>query len=82
MIRGHNHRTETTIPVPDDRVGTIIGKGGEIITQLQSLIGVKVIVSGRTEFETGTRNRKVTVIGPYDAVQIAQMLIAMKVRGK
>lgn len=78
MIQGPNHRTETTIPVPDDRVGTIIGKGGEIITQLQSLIGVKIVISGRSEFEQGTRNRKVTVVGPYDAVQIAQMLIAMK----
>lgn len=73
-------RVEMSISVPDDRIGAIIGKGGDIITQLQTLVGVKIIISSRNEFEPGTRNRRVTIIGPPEAVQIAHMLISMKER--
>lgn len=73
-------RVEMSISVPDDRIGAIIGKGGDIITQLQTLVGVKIIISSRHEFEPGTRNRRVTIIGPPEAVQIAHMLISMKER--
>lgn len=73
-------RIEMSVSVPDERIGAIIGRGGEIITQLQTLVGVKIIISGRNEFEPGTRNRRVTIIGPPEAVQIAHMLICMKVR--
>jgi len=73
-------RIEMNVSVPDERIGAIIGRGGEIITQLQTLVGVKIIISGRNEFEPGTRNRRVTIIGPPEAVQIAHMLICMKVR--
>jgi len=73
-------RVEMSISIPDERIGAIIGKGGDIINQLQALVGVKIIISSRNEFEPGTRNRRVTIIGPPDAVQIAHMLISMKER--
>eukprot|EP00210_Caulerpa_lentillifera_P006061 g5792.t1 len=73
-------RIEMNVSVPDERIGAIIGRGGEIITQLQTLVGVKIIISGRNEFEPGTRNRRVTIIGSPDAVHIAHMLISMKER--
>lgn len=65
--------------VPDEHVGAIIGKGGEILAQLQGLVGVKVTISGRGEFEPGTRNRVVAITGPQEAVSIAHMLITQKV---
>ena len=58
------------------QVGAIIGKGGEVISQLKSVIGVKIRISDRDDFVPGTRNRKVTISGAADAVQIAQVLPA------
>lgn len=51
-------RTEVMIPVPDVRIGAVIGKGGEIITQLKTLVGVKIRISDRDNFVPGTRDRK------------------------
>ena len=55
------------------QVGAIIGKGGDVISQLKSVIGVKIRISDRDDFVPGTRNRKVTISGSADAVQIAQV---------
>ena len=55
------------------QVGAIIGKGGEVISQLKSVIGVKIRISDRDDFVPGTRNRKVTISGAAEAVQIAQV---------
>lgn len=73
---------EVKLAVPDEHVGAIIGKGGEILAQLQGLVGVKVMISGRGEFEPGTRNRTVAISGPHDAVQIAQLLVTQKVNDR
>ncbi|KAK9822677.1 hypothetical protein WJX81_007706 [Elliptochloris bilobata] len=72
-------RVEVTVPVPEGRVGAVIGKGGEVISQLKSVVGVKIRISDREDFVPGTRNRKVTISGTADAVQIAQVLIHQKV---
>eukprot|EP00210_Caulerpa_lentillifera_P005631 g5384.t1 len=70
---------ERKLAVPDEHVGAIIGKGGEILVQLQHLIGVKVTISARGEFEPGTRNRVVSITGPPDAVKIGHIIITQKV---
>ena len=57
----------------ESKVGAIIGKGGEVISQLKSVIGVKIRISDRDDFVPGTRNRKVTISGAAEAVQIAQV---------
>ena len=72
-------RTEVTVSVPEARVGAIIGKGGEVISQLKSVVGVKIRISDREDFVPGTRNRKVTISGAGEAVQIAQLLIQQKI---
>ena len=46
---------------------------GDVISQLKSVIGVKIRISDRDDFVPGTRNRKVTISGSADAVQIAQV---------
>ena len=61
------------------QVGAIIGKGGEVINNLKSLVGVRIRVSNREDYFPGTRDRKVTISGTAEAVQIAQALIAQKV---
>jgi hypothetical protein len=42
--------------------------------------GVRIKISDRTDYVPGTRNRKVTVTGTLEAVQIAQFLISQKVQ--
>lgn len=71
--------SEVTLPVPGNRVGAIIGKGGEVINQLKSVVGVRIRISDREDLVPGTQNRKVTISGPTECVQIAQILINQKI---
>lgn len=73
------HWVDVTVPVPEARVGAIIGKGGEIITQLKSVVGVKIRISDRDDFVPGTRDRKVTISGTPDCVQIARLIVQQKI---
>ena len=61
------------IPVPQDAVGLIIGKGGETIRTLQLESGAKVQVAKKTVEETGMRN--VFVEGPDDKYRKAKQMI-------
>ena len=44
------------------------------------LTGVQIKVSGREDVVPGTNNRKVTLTGPAEGVQIAQFIISKKVQ--
>jgi far upstream element-binding protein len=61
------------IPVPDDIVGLIIGKGGETIRQLSTESGAKIQVAIKEVTETGMRN--VFVEGPDDKYRKAKEMI-------
>jgi far upstream element-binding protein len=61
------------IPVPNDIVGLIIGKGGETIRQLQLDSGAKIQVAKKEVAETGMRN--VFVEGPDDKYRKAKSMI-------
>jgi far upstream element-binding protein len=61
------------IPVPDDIVGLIIGKGGETIRNLQIESGAKVQVALKAVEDTGMRN--VFVDGPDENYRRAKTLI-------
>eukprot|EP00976_Prorocentrum_cordatum_P094438 1189784-Prorocentrum_minimum.AAC.2 len=47
---------------------------------MQQVSGVRIKISDRSDFVAGTRNRKVTLTGSLEAVQIAQFLISQKVQ--
>lgn len=49
--------------VPDRAVGAIIGKGGEVISQIKSVVGVRIRISSRDEYIEGTKDRSVTITG-------------------
>lgn len=70
---------ELVMRVPDRAMGAVIGKGGEVINQLKTVVGVRIHVSGREEFVEGTRDRTITISGPVAAVQIAEKLIEQKI---
>jgi far upstream element-binding protein len=61
------------IPVPNDCVGLIIGKGGDTIRQLQMESGAKIQVAKREIENTNLRN--VFVEGPTDKYQRAREMI-------
>ena len=71
--------TELTMAVNEARMGAVIGRGGQAISQLKSLVGVRILISSRGDFFPGTQDRKVTIWGTEEAVQIAQALIMQKV---
>lgn len=77
---GSQQRAEITMSVPDNRVGAVIGKGGETVAGLKKLLGVKVVVSGRDDFEPGTQNRKVKIFGTSETVHIAQLILTQKLQ--
>lgn len=61
------------IPVPNDIVGLIIGKGGETIRQLTVESGAKIQVAKKSVDSTGMRN--VFVEGPDDKYRKAKEMI-------
>ena len=69
-----------TVAVPDEHIGAVLGKGGRTISEIQVVSGVRIKVSDRNDFVEGTRNRKVILTGSAEGVQIAQYLLAQKLR--
>lgn len=61
------------IPVPNDIVGLIIGKGGDTIRQLQAESGAKIQVAKAEVKDSGVRN--VFVEGPDDKYRKAKEMI-------
>lgn len=43
--------------VPDKLVGSILGKGGSTLKEIQQQTGARVTISKRGEFAPGTQNR-------------------------
>ena len=68
-----------TVAVPDEHIGAVVGRGGRTITELQQIANVRIKISDRNDYVAGTRNRKVTITGTPDAVQVAHFLVAQKV---
>lgn len=58
------------IGVPDNRIGSILGRGGKTLTELQGLSQTKIRISQRGEFIQGTQNRIVTITG--DTKQVVE----------
>ena len=61
------------------QVGAIIGKGGQVITELKSCLSVEIRISDKHDLLPGTNDRKVTITGPADMVPIAQTVILKKI---
>lgn len=62
--------------VPDTRIGSILGRGGKTLTELQALSQTKIRISQRGVFVPGTQNRIVTITGnTTQDVEHAQHLV-------
>lgn len=49
--------------VPDSRVGSILGRGGKTLAEIQALSRTRIRISQRGEFIPGTQDRAVTITG-------------------
>lgn len=66
--------------IPDSMVGSILGRGGQTLNELQMLSGTRIRISQRGEYMPGTRSRIVTVRGTTaQAVWQAQYMMSQRI---
>lgn len=63
-----------TMYVPDDKVGLIIGKGGETVKSLQANFRIKIIIDPKS----GPEGRPITLSGPQESIDMAKAAINEK----
>jgi len=67
------------IAVPDSIIGSILGRGGRTLNELQALSGTRIRISQRGEYLPGTRNRVVTIRGQNaQSVTTAQFFMSQR----
>jgi predicted RNA-binding protein YlqC (UPF0109 family) len=65
--------------VPDNMIGSILGRGGKTLSDLQVQSGTRIRISQRGEYMPGTRNRLVTIRGATpENVSLAQYLMSQR----
>ena len=75
-----DHAASTPITVklgvPASKIGSIIGRGGKTLTELQALSHAKIRISQQGEYIPGTQNRIVTITGnSVQNVEHAKLLV-------
>ncbi|CAA7045309.1 unnamed protein product [Microthlaspi erraticum] len=63
------------IEVPSSKVGTLIGKGGEMVRHLQFKSGAKIQIRRDSEADPNSSLRPVEIIGKAASIEKAEMLI-------
>eukprot|EP01042_Synura_sphagnicola_P027265 gene27265-35215_t len=56
-------RITMEIGVPDNLIGTVMGRGGEIIRDIKSVSGASIQISQKGVYIPGTSNRGITASG-------------------
>jgi hypothetical protein len=65
--------------VPDTLIGSILGRGGKTLNELQMHSNTRIRISQRGEYIPGTSNRIVTIRGPTaHSVSLAQYLMSQR----
>ncbi len=68
--------------VPASKIGSIIGRGGKTLTELQALSHAKIRISQQGEYIPGTQNRIVTITGnSVQCVEHAKLLVRQCLEG-
>mmetsp|Transcript_20260 Transcript_20260/g.30059 ORF Transcript_20260/g.30059 Transcript_20260/m.30059 type:complete len:668 (-) Transcript_20260:188-2191(-) len=67
------------VAVADNLIGSILGRGGRTLNELQVLSNTRIRISQRGEYIPGTKNRVVTIRGPTaQSVSNAQFLMSQR----
>ena len=65
--------------IPDNLIGSILGRGGTTLNELQMHSNTRIRISQRGEYVPGTRNRIVTIRGQTaHSVSLAQYLMSQR----
>jgi len=65
--------------IPDNLIGSILGRGGSTLNELQLHSNTRIRISQRGEYVPGTRNRIVTIRGQTaNSVSLAQYLMSQR----
>eukprot|EP01054_Gregarina_sp_Poly1_P009945 Gregarina_sp_Poly_1__9944@NODE_656_length_6918_cov_257_889943_g498_i0_p4_GENE_NODE_656_length_6918_cov_257_889943_g498_i0NODE_656_length_6918_cov_257_889943_g498_i0_p4_ORF_typecomplete_len380_score47_25KH_1/PF00013_29/1_9e12KH_1/PF00013_29/2_3e15KH_1/PF00013_29/2_5e10KH_2/PF07650_17/9_2KH_2/PF07650_17/0_00013KH_2/PF07650_17/93KH_4/PF13083_6/0_08KH_4/PF13083_6/3_1KH_4/PF13083_6/10KH_5/PF13184_6/5_1KH_5/PF13184_6/0_049KH_5/PF13184_6/19SLS/PF14611_6/4_5e02SLS/PF14611_6/0_17SLS/PF14611_6/12MOEP19/PF len=70
--------SEIYLQIPDDFVGSLVGRNGQHLGDIRTTSGARVSISQRGELVPGTRDRLVTVTGPIRSVHTAHILIMQR----
>ncbi len=73
---------EVTFEVPNQVVGSIIGRGGETIQKIQAQYGINVQVAKAVDVAAGASTRPITLKGPQEAVELAKGDIELLVQDR
>ncbi|GLI68194.1 hypothetical protein VaNZ11_012535 [Volvox africanus] len=79
-------RLEVSIEVPENRVGLLIGRGGETLHSMQRLLNVSIHIARRPQPAVGEgpapdTMRRVTIAGARNSVNIAHAFILQRLSG-
>jgi hypothetical protein len=67
------------VAIPDSLIGSILGRGGQTLNELQTQSNTRIRISQRGEYVPGTRNRIVNIRGPTaQSVTMAQLLMSQR----
>ncbi|XP_059087151.1 RNA-binding protein Nova-1-like [Tigriopus californicus] len=72
-------REEETIEIEDSAIGSIMGRGGHILVEIQKTSQTTIVISSIGVFAPNTMNRIVTITGTKKAIQYAKMLIQERI---
>lgn len=71
---------QAQVLIPDTMIGSILGRGGRTLTDLQAMSGTRIRISQRGEFLPGTRDRIVSIRGPSaQAIWQVQMMMSQRI---
>lgn len=79
MAGGGGPGESVTVPISDELVGPLVGRGGQIITEIQRVSGARVKISQKGDYLPGTRNRTVTITGPPTSVAAAHTMVVQRI---
>ncbi|KAI4835848.1 RNA-binding protein Nova-1 [Plasmodium brasilianum] len=69
---------EISIQIPDEFIGSVIGKNGSRLTNIMNSTGAQIRISRKGELLPGTADRKVRIMGTVAAVHAAHVLLLQR----
>lgn len=73
------HSFTAQVAIPDSLIGSILGRGGRTLNELQLQSSTRIRISQKGEYVPGTKNRIVTIRGPTaQSVTTAQFLMSQR----
>ncbi|SBS87570.1 RNA-binding protein Nova-1, putative [Plasmodium ovale wallikeri] len=73
-----NLHCEISIQIPDEVIGSVIGKNGSRLTNIMNSTGAQIRISRKGELVPGTVDRKVQIMGTVAAVHAAHVLLLQR----